>query len=351
MRCAAANDRLRRCSSPFDGGMLDVWSQETRRDLIQTVYGRFRIWCPGREARTMFGTPHLPEGSEERMAQRNPSWRARKFGDQLRELRKDCGMTSHEVGEILGRGQAYVVRFENGRYPVGDRELVQLMDLYHISDMDQRERLLRDSVEVAKRGWWEGYVTDKAFADFLWAENRASSIKIFQLDTVPGLLQTRAFAESLIKAGPNGDDELQVRRDLEQRQMRSRVLKRDSAPEVQFLVSEAILWQRGAAFEVLAEQFEHLLKIVELPNVELRVLPLESRGHTEAAIATGFRILEMPDDWPTLVQIETGPAGSVVLEEPDIDSFLTAFAKLWDDSALSPGDSVAKIKTIAEELK
>ena len=285
------------------------------------------------------------------MAQRKPSWRARKFGDQLRELRKNCDMTSHEVGEILGRGQAYVVRFENGRYPVGDKELVQLMDLYHISDMSHRERLLRDSVEVAKRGWWEGYVTDSGFADFLWAENRASAIKIFQLDTVPGLLQTRAFAESLLKVGPHGNDELQVRRDLEQRQMRARLLTRDNAPEVQFLIHESILWQRGTEIAALAEQFQHLLDTAEYPNVELRVLPLESRGHTEVAIPTGFRILEMPDEWPTLVQIETGPAGSIVLEDPDIDSFLTAYAKLWDESALSPGDSVAKIKTIAKKLK
>lgn len=285
------------------------------------------------------------------MAQRNPSWRARKFGDQLRELRKDCGMTSHEVGEILGRGQAYVVRFENGRYPVGDRELVQLMDLYHISDMDQRERLLRDSVEVAKRGWWEGYVTDKAFADFLWAENRASSIRIFQLDTVPGLLQTRAFAESLLRVGPHGGDELQIRRDLEQRQMRSRLLSREDPPRVEFLLHESILWQRGAVAEVLAEQFDRLIEVGDRANLELRVLPLSSRDHIDAGIATGFRILEMPDEWPTLVQIETGPAGSIVLEEPDINSFQTAYAKLWDGSALSPGDSVVKIKTIAEGLK
>lgn len=285
------------------------------------------------------------------MAQRKPSWRARKFGDQLRELRKDCDMTSHEVGEILGRGQAYVVRFENGRYPVGDKELVQLMDLYHISDMSHRERLLRDSVEVAKRGWWEGYVTDSGFADFLWAENRASAIKIFQLDTMPGLLQTRDFAESLLKVGSHGDDELQVRRDLEQRQMRARLLTRSTAPEVQFVIHEAILWQRGTEPSILAEQFQHLLDTAEYPNVELRVLPLESRDHIDAGLATGFRILEMPDEWPTLVQIEAGPAGSIVLEEPDINSFQTAYARLWGESSLSPGDSVAKIKTIAKELK
>jgi hypothetical protein len=285
------------------------------------------------------------------MAQRKPSWRARKFGDQLRELRNDCDMTTKEVGEILGRGQAYVVRFENGRYPVGDRELVQLMDLYHISDMGQRERLLRDSVEVAKRGWWEGYVTDSGFADFLWAENRASAIKEFQLDTVPGLLQARAFTESLLKAGPHGDDELQIRRDLEQRQMRARLLTRGNAPEAQFLIHEAILWQRGTESAALKEQFQHLLHAAEYPNVELRVLPLESRDHINAGVATGFRILEMPDEWSTLVQIDAGPAGTIVLEEPDIDSFKTAYAKLWGESALPPGDSVAKIKSIAKELK
>jgi transcriptional regulator with XRE-family HTH domain len=285
------------------------------------------------------------------MTQRKPSWRARKFGDQLRELRKDCDMTSHEVGEILGRGQAYVVRFENGRYPVGDKELVQLMDLYHISDISHRERLLRDSVEVAKRGWWEGYVTDSGFADFLWAENRACAMKILQLDTVPGLLQTRAFAETLIKAGPHGGDELQVRRDLEQRQMRSRLLQRDNAPEIQFLIHEAILRQRGAGAPVLIEQFQHLLDAASYPNVELRILPLESTDHIAAGITTSFRVLEMADEWPTLVQVEAGPAGSVVLEDPDIDSFLVAYAQLWKQSALASGDSIAKIKTIIEQLK
>jgi hypothetical protein len=59
----------------------------------------------------------------------------------------------------------------------------------------------------------------------------------------------------------------------------------------------------------------------------------------------------MPDEWPTLVQVEAGLAGSVVLEEPDIDSFRVAYAELWSRSALSPSGSVAKIKTIAKELK
>lgn len=279
---------------------------------------------------------------------KEPTYRAKHFGERLRGLRNATGFNVKEVGEYLRRGPAMVTRFENGAYPVTGDELLKLLNLYRVSDPDERASLLRLAEEVNQRGWHEGILTNRNFADFVWAEERALAMKVFQLDTIPGILQHEQFARSLLLAGPQAPEQVDAL--VEARMMRSRILhKKANPPEAEFLLHENALQQRGASTEILGLQLNHLVDMAELPNVDLRILPASSWAHTAAGITASFRILQMHEDWPALMYVET-PVGGVVYEGHDIDSTVKAFDRLWEQNAWDNARTAEHIATVLKEV-
>lgn len=111
-------------------------------------------------------------------ASKRPTWRARSLGRKLRELRENKGLSATEVAEYLNVKQPTVNRYENGIFPVKSHDMESLLDLYGVNDIDDRLQMIRLAQSVTQRGWWEGYV-DAAFADFVWAENKAETISEF----------------------------------------------------------------------------------------------------------------------------------------------------------------------------
>lgn len=279
---------------------------------------------------------------------RKPTWRAKTFGEELEGLRQAADMTGKEVAEYLRRSPAMITRFEKGTYPVLGDELRKLLDLYRVSAPDERARLFRRADEVGRRGWHEGIITDTDFADFVWAEQRALGMKVFQLDTFPGILQTEQFATELLTAGPQPETE--VRPLVEARLYRKHILTRPAnPPAASFLLHENALLQRGASPKVLTGQYQHLLEMAELSHISLRILPASSWAHTAAGITSGFRILLMNEDWPALMYIET-PIGGVVYEGVDIDSTHEAFDRIWDQDAWNEKRTSEYIATMMKEV-
>lgn len=278
---------------------------------------------------------------------KEPTHRAKRFGQRLRDLREASGFTVAEVGEYLRRGQSTVTRFERGQYPVTGDELFKLLNLYRVSDPDERASFLRAADEVNQRGWHEGIITNRGFADFVWSEERALAMKVFQLDTIPGILQSEEFARELLQAGPQRATEVESL--VEARMMRSRILSRANPPEARFLLHENALRQRGASAEVTVVQMKRLTELAGLANVRLRVLPASSWAHTAAGITGSFRVLNAHEDWPDLLYVET-PVGGVVYEGPDIDSTVEAFDRIWDQDAWDETYTTEYIATVSKEV-
>jgi transcriptional regulator with XRE-family HTH domain len=282
---------------------------------------------------------------------REPTWRARWLGQKLRELRKNKGLSINDVAERLECGPATVNRFETGVYPVKPEEMILLMTLFGVSGRDERDELMQLAQEVADRGWVESLVSDRSFADFVWAEGMSRHIRSFQLAVFPGIIQAPAFAEAVIELGKAQSD-AEKGRLLEARLARGRVLRKPQAPEARFLIHEAVFHQRikGLSGQVYRAQFEHLIQVAELPNVRLRMAPLHSGAHSTAGVSTGFTILEMRDSWPTLVHVET-PLGAMVAETPDIDTFTATYDGLWEADVLDEKHTLVWLSTMLKELE
>ncbi|WP_335988539.1 helix-turn-helix domain-containing protein [Glycomyces sp. MUSA5-2] len=286
--------------------------------------------------------------ADKKAAKAEPTWRARRYGQMLEELRRAAGFKLEDVATYLRRSPSTVSRFESGTYPVVGEELKKLLTLYRVAEPEERERFLRRSEEVNQRGWHEGIITDRDFADFVWAEDRYADWRIFQIDTITGSLQTKTWARELLSAGPQ--EASKVDDLVDARMIRGRILLRDSnPPHARFLLHENALAQRGASREATQEQFTGLLDKAQLPNVEVRVLPATSWAHTVAGITGSFRVLQNHRDWPALMYVET-TGGGVVYEGHDIDSTVEAFDHIWDHDAWGQTRTMEYIATMLKEV-
>lgn len=263
---------------------------------------------------------------------KGPTWRAKWLGQKLRDLRKNKDLSIKDVADYLDCGTTTVNRFEIGTFPVKSDTLVNLMNLYGVAERSERAKLVHIAENVVQRGWWDSLVSED-FADFVWAENNSRAIHEYQISFYPGLLQHPDYAEALIKLGLAHASDAEIARLIEARLLRGELLRKKGGPTARFVIHEAVLFHRlpGVPAGVHTAQLQHLLEVMEYPNVRLRVLPLASASPTIYEVNGGFTILEMEESWPTLLHVET-PVGGVVSEAPDIDSFTGIYDLLWADA-------------------
>lgn len=276
------------------------------------------------------------------------SLRALWLGQQLRELRERTGRTMADVGEYLQRSAATVSRFETADYPVRQAELLALLDLYNVSDQAKRDGLLKLSEEVWRKGWWEGYTdtVDPRFIDYAWLESRADKLRIYETMLVPGLLQTRDYAKALIKHGARDAATDQIEQWISFRMTRQQTLYRDEPLHLDLVLDEAVLYRVIGGPEVLRAQFDQVRKLMERPNIDVRVVPF--RGGAHAGVDGPFKVFEMSEPYPEVGYIET-PAGSIYVEDGDADKLTRMYDELWTD-ALDSAQTAELISAVANDL-
>lgn len=282
-------------------------------------------------------------------AKRGPTLRAQWLGQQLRDLREAAGLRLSDAGEYLQRSQGTVSRFESGDYPIRRGDMLALLDLYRVSEERRRNALMTLSEETWRKGWWDGYTDDVAgtVMDYVWVESRAHSIHTFGITPIPGLLQTKKYAETLIRTADPYASDKQLDRWVELRTGRQRVFEREDAPHVSVVLDEAGLRRQVGGREIMLAQLEHLLERARSSIVDLRVLPDTAGAH--ACPDGAFSLLEMPEPFPDVAYVET-PAGGVYVEEPSTDRFAAMYDRLWE-TALGPAETAELISARAKELQ
>ncbi|TLF53206.1 helix-turn-helix domain-containing protein, partial [Nocardia cyriacigeorgica] len=193
-------------------------------------------------------------------ARPEPTLRAQWLGQQLRRYREAAGLTLKEAAAYLNRDSSTVSRFEAGLYPPRDNDVQELLTLYGVSSEPIRSSLRKLSMEVWQKGWWEGYAkdVDPSIVDYAWLEARAAEIKSFNPIVVPGLLQTPAYAEAVMRAvDPDVPDE-QVDRWLEVRMLRQQTLSLPRPTQFTAILDESVLRRPVGGHRVMTEQLEHL---------------------------------------------------------------------------------------------
>ena len=251
------------------------------------------------------------------------------LGTQLRRLREARGISREDAGWEIRASGSKISRMELGRVSFKERDVVDLLKLYGVDDPGERERLLTLAREANTPGWWHSYgdVLSTWFQNYLDLEQAAELIRTYEIQFVPGLLQTDAYARAVITLGHGTATPEEIDRRADLRMARKQMLQRDESPRLWAVLDEAVLRRPIGGKEVLREQIESLLAMCAQPSVRLQVIPFESGGH--AAAGGAFTILRFPyPDMPDVVYLEHLTSGLYLDKREDVDQYAAAMGRL-----------------------
>ncbi|MFJ3706133.1 MULTISPECIES: helix-turn-helix transcriptional regulator [Streptomyces] len=243
----------------------------------------------------------------------NPTVRRRRLGQELRRLREIKGMTAEEVAERLLVSQSKISRLENGRRSISQRDVRDLCGVYEVEDHRVVDSLMQMAKDSRQQGWWHAF-GDIPYSVYIGLETDAESLRVYEPQIVPGLLQTRSYAEALINGAlpeaPPSDIEKRVN-------VRARRQDRVNAPEhplrLWAVIDESALRRLVGGKQVMLEQLEHLVEQSKLPHVTVQVLPFEMGAHP--GINGQYAVLEFPDAADSSVVYIEGVTSDLYLEK------------------------------------
>jgi len=251
------------------------------------------------------------------------------LGAQLRRLREAKGITREQAGYAIRASDSKISRLELGRVSFRERDVADLLTLYGVHDPGEREKALALARRASTNGWWHNYndVLPRWFENYIGLEEAASRIRAYEVQFVPGLLQTEGYARAVTLLGHGTAAEEEIERRVEMRMKRQELLHSDHAPHLWAVVDEAVVRRPLGGAEVMREQLRHLIEMCALPNVTLQVVPFERGGH--AAAGGPFSILRFAEpDLPDIVYLEQLTSALYLDKREDIERYLAVMEQL-----------------------
>jgi hypothetical protein len=266
------------------------------------------------------------------------------LGGQLRALRKAKRVSRERAGWEIRASESKISRMELGRVPFKERDVADLLTLYGVGDDADRKALLRLARQASAPGWWQqfGEVVPPWFLSYLGLEEAASLIRTYEVQFVPGLLQTADYARAVIRLGHHGAPDAEIEKRTELRRHRQSVLRRSAPPHLWAVIDEAVLRRRVGTRAVMREQVEWLIEASRLPHVRLQVIPFEAGGQVSAGCP--FAILRFPErGLPDMVYVEQLTSALYLDKPADVDHY----AVVMEHACLKaePPDRTAAILT------
>ena len=283
----------------------------------------------------------------------SPTVRRRRLAAELRRLRTSAGKTAEDVGKVLGWSKAKISRYELAQGGLKPDDVARLLEYYEVQG-NHRAQLLALAEEATQKGWWEAYsdVLSEGHLEYIGLEAEATSILEWQINVVPGLLQTEQYAREVL----SGFQEVAtispraIERRLETRLIRQQLLTRDEPLKYVALLDESVLQRQRSDRSVMSAQLKRLADVSALPNVTIRVMPLK-RNHGLAV--DSFSIFQFGSAHETILHDVVGlePLSDQFYVEGDTDThqFRLAFNHLAQE-CLSPSESRDLILTTSRQV-
>ncbi|MGW3935996.1 helix-turn-helix domain-containing protein [Streptomyces phaeochromogenes] len=276
-----------------------------------------------------------------------PTTRRRQLGADLRRLRELKGLTLEDAGGRVGISKATLSRYETKEGSVKWPAVEALCREYGASD---EERLaLVDLAKGAKiQGWWRSLADPIPVSMnlMLTLEDEVVREDHYACMYIPGLLQTRAYAEAVHRASEMRCAEREVQHMVDIRMKRQELLQREEPPHIWCVIDEAAIRRSVGGQTVMHEQLRHLLTTSELPHVTIQVLPFSTGAH--AAAVGSFVVLGGQTPELDVVYVDI-LGGGLFMEKPEeLDRYRLAFQYLRAQ-ALDLEASAALIQRISEE--
>ena len=245
-----------------------------------------------------------------------PTARRIVLGAQLRRLREAADISRADAGYSIRGSESKISRLELGRVGFKERDVADLLTMYGVIDPGEREVFLEMVKQANEPGWWHRYtdLMPSWFHEYVGLEESASRIQTYELQFVPGLMQTEDYARAIASRGRPESASDEAERRVALRMRRQKVLARPGAPRLWAVVDEAVLHRPIGGRQVMLAQIEHLHELTRLPNVTLQVMPYRLGGYIAEGAFTMLRFAEPA--LPDLVYIEH-LTGALYLDKPD----------------------------------
>jgi transcriptional regulator with XRE-family HTH domain len=267
-------------------------------------------------------------------------------GSQLRKLREARGISAKQAANQIRASESKISRIELGRNAIREIDVLDLLTLYGV-DPREREQLLNLAEQSNRPGWWHRYndILPEWFQAYVGMEEAARSIRLYEAQFVPGLLQTEEYATAVISLGDHPIE--QAERLVVVRKERQRRF-RDGKLKLWVILDEAALRRPIAGAAVQIDQLKYLRETCASPNLTLQVIPYGAGGH---AAPTGFAILRFAErDLPDVVYVENLTSALYLDKQADVDRYLLAMERL-SLVAYEPRDTPRFIDEIIRQLE
>jgi transcriptional regulator with XRE-family HTH domain len=269
------------------------------------------------------------------------------LGAQLRRLREAKGITLEDAGYLIRASHSKISRIEIGRVAFKERDIVDLFVYYGVTDQALIQTLREVAVRANSRGWWHEFsdILPTWFEEYISLEAAATQISGYEVQFVPGLLQTEEYARAVTLLAYSNPKEINRRVSL--RMARQARVSGAEQLSLGVVLDEAVLSRPIGGRSVMRDQLAHLIEMSQRPNVTIQVLPFKVGGH--AAAGGSFSVLHFAEsDLSDIVYLEQLSTAQY-LEKPEmVRNYLAVIERLRLEAA-TPADSVERLKAILSD--
>nr|WP_223182828.1 MULTISPECIES: helix-turn-helix transcriptional regulator [unclassified Streptomyces] len=235
------------------------------------------------------------------------------MGQELRRLRESKNMTAEQVADRLLVSQSKISRLENGRRSISQRDVRDLCGVYEVEDERMVDSLMQMAKDSRQQGWWHAF-GDIPYSVYIGLETDAESLRMYEPQIIPGLLQTHAYAEAVIAGALPESTPAEIEKRVTVRTRRQERVRDAERPlRLWAVIDEGALHRVVGSRQLMVEQLEYLIEQAQLPHVTVQVLPFEMGAHP--GISGQYSILEFPDTSDSSVVYIEGVTSDLYLEK------------------------------------
>ena len=281
----------------------------------------------------------------------SPTVRRRRLAAELRGIRESKGKSGDAVAAALRWSPSKISRYERARTGLRPRDVARLLDYYGVTG-SRRALLLALAEDAAQKGWWEefGDSLTEDYQQFIGLEHEATSIAVWHVDVVTGLLQTEAYARHIISSYSRVEPIApgMIERQVRVRMKRQQVLNREPGVQLSVVLDESVLKRRIGDDLVMYEQLHRLANEATRPNIALQILPLDAQHRV---FGESFVIFRFGSDDDAMLQdvVSTEHLRNAFSIEGERETYLHRIAfQMLVGASLDPASSRALILETAE---
>ncbi len=280
-----------------------------------------------------------------------PAVAARRLTTAIKRARTTAGFTQDKAAEALEWSLSKIVRIESGAVGITTTDLRALLTLYGVTDQKRVADLSAAAREARQPPWWKkefGDIASEQYLQFVEFEQTAEEILSYQPQLIPGILQTRDYADTITWTLARDPEPERSRRFVAFRLERQKLLRAKQLPKMSFVLDESAVRRHVGSADIMSGQLAHLIDLAGQRQLSIRILRFT--GGLTYGMLTPFVLMRFPGTADSPVLYFEAPRGDtlVIDDEAEVDHYGRIFERLQKMS-LAEHATVEFLKNLGSE--